>query len=55
MNQYKYADVPLTASQMANLTGHELAEAIRMYKDRMARNREKDENAEDSEDSGNTR
>ncbi|KAL8092238.1 hypothetical protein AgCh_034505 [Apium graveolens] len=33
LNQYKYTNVPVAEEHMANLTSHELAEAIRLYRD----------------------
>ncbi|KAL8090586.1 hypothetical protein AgCh_039872 [Apium graveolens] len=37
LNQYKYTNVPVAEEHMANLTRHELAEAIRLYRDEQAR------------------
>ena len=34
MNQYKYTDVPLAATQMEDLTRDDIAEAIRQYRER---------------------
>lgn len=34
LNQYKYTNVLGAAEHMANLTGNELAEAIRLYRER---------------------
>ncbi|KAL8088409.1 hypothetical protein AgCh_038258 [Apium graveolens] len=39
LNQYKYTNVPVVEEHMANLTSHELAEAIRLYRDEQARAR----------------
>ena len=54
LNQHKY-NVPIAAENMANLTGNELAEAIREYRERQIRAQEEADQAEGSENSGDSR
>ncbi|KAL8104894.1 hypothetical protein AgCh_028894 [Apium graveolens] len=54
LNQYKYTNVPVAEKHMANLTSHELAEAIRLYRDEQARAQIEYEQEDDQEESGDS-
>ncbi|KAL8118399.1 hypothetical protein AgCh_016068 [Apium graveolens] len=54
LNQYKYTNVPVVEEHMANLTSHELAEAIRLYRDEKARAQIEFEQDDEQEESGDS-
>ncbi|KAL8133706.1 hypothetical protein AgCh_008952 [Apium graveolens] len=54
LNQYKYTNVPVAEEHMANLTSHELAEAIRLYRDEQARAQMEFEQDDEQEESGDS-
>ncbi|KAL8108591.1 hypothetical protein AgCh_024896 [Apium graveolens] len=54
LNQYKYTNVPVAEEHMANLTSHELAEAIGLYRDEQARAQMEFEQDDEQEESGDS-
>ena len=54
LNQYKYTNVLAAEEHMANLTSHELAEAIGLYRDEQARAQIEYEQDDEQEESGDS-
>ncbi|KAL8121879.1 hypothetical protein AgCh_018569 [Apium graveolens] len=54
LNQYKYTNVPVAEEHMANLTSHELAEAIRLNRDEQAWAQIEYEQDDEQEESGDS-
>ncbi|KAL8135945.1 hypothetical protein AgCh_010532 [Apium graveolens] len=54
LSQYKYTNVPVAEEYMTNLTSHELAEAIRLYRDEQARAQIEYEQDDEQEESGDS-